>query len=161
MGRNMSGTGITNAPLERDAVRDALLDPARLARAIPGARSVERLADGRFAARLGFGVGPIRSVYDVELAVSTPADPYEFDVAGSSRGGLGRGRASGRVRLLVLPGGRTAVHWRYEGDIGGPVALAGETLLTAAGRVFCTAFFDRLIRDLTRRPPSGGRDGPA
>lgn len=149
--RPLSGAGSAAAPVPREAVRDALLDPACLARAIPGAHAVERLAERQFGARLRFGVGPLHGTYNVELVVDGPHDGFEFTVTGSSQGGLGTGRAMGVVRLLPLPRARTGIEFRYHGDIGGPVALAGTTLLTATARAFCAEFFRRLARDLGQR----------
>lgn len=155
MGRVLSGGGSATAPVPRELVRDALFDPGRLARAIPGAQSVDQLDAGRFGARLDFGVGPFRSVYAVELVVSASDRPFEFTVSGYSAGGLGNGRATGQVRLLTQPRSRTTIEWTYDGDIGGPVALAGRTLLAGAARVFCARFFDQLIRDLGRDASTG------
>ena len=157
--RPLSGAGSATAPVPREAVRDALLDPACLARAIPGAHAVERLAERQFGARLRFGVGPLHSVYSVELVVDGPADGFEFTVSGFSQGGLGTGRAMGVVRLLALPRARTGIEFEYQGDIGGPVALAGSTLLTATARAFCAEFFRRLARDLGRGPQPSGAAG--
>ena len=155
--RFLAGTGFTTAPVPREIVRDALLDPGRLARAIPGAQAVEQLADGRFTARLSFGVGPFTSIYSVELVVSSPREPFDFTVCGSSQGGIGTGRAAGAVCLIELPRRRTSIAWQYGGEVGGAVALAGNTLLRTTARAFCAEFFRRLVRDLNRPSPAPPR----
>ncbi len=144
MGCAIMGEGVTVAALPHATVHAALFDPALLARAIPGCVEVRPLGKGRFTARIDFGVGPFRSGYAVELQVTISGEPASFNLTGASAGGLGHGRAEGWVRLIPRPGGRTAIEWRFRGDIGGRVSLAGSRLLTITARVFCVRFFQRL-----------------
>ncbi len=149
MGRSLSGAGAMTTIVTREMIRDELLDPGRLARAIPGAQSVEQYAVGQFKARLLFGVGPLRSIYTIQLAVAESVEPFAFAVSGFSVGGSGNGRAAGQVRLSARSRALTTIEWQYSGDVGGPVALAGGALLRIASHAFCSRFFSRLIDDLT------------
>ncbi len=146
MDRAIEGAGSVRTSATREVVRAALLDPECLRRIIPGAQTVDRLAPDRFGATIRFGVGPFRTVYTVALTIANPADPFVFEITGSSVGGLGHGRAAGQVTLAAHTRSGTAIAWRYAGVIGGPVSMAGRGLLTLASQRFCAGVFDRLIR---------------
>ena len=156
--RRLAGAGRTEVPAAPAAVLAALLDPAVLAALIPGADSVEQSGEGQFRALLSYGVGSLRSRYQVELDLSGRDHAQAILMQGSSRGGLGGGSATGRVALHQARPGRTSIAWSYEGEVTGAVALAGDTLLRMSARLFVHRFFAALSRfpfpaeDAERRP---------
>lgn len=125
-------------------------DPEVLARAIPGVDGVESLGDGRFAARIGFGVGPFVAVYAVSLVLAEIAGASAVGVSGDATGRFGEGRARGELRMTPLPRGGARLGWTFEGAVSGPVALAGARLLHAASERFCRRVAEGLDRELLR-----------
>lgn len=124
------------------AIRAAILDPAILARIIPGAERVTRGPDGAFTATLRLGVGPFRGSQTVTVRVDGEAGG-ELSVSGHATGPFGSGDATGRI-LLHPEGGGTAIAWRYDGKVDGPVAFAGPFLLRLPATAFTTRVFMRL-----------------
>lgn len=153
----MRADGRAHVGAPPNMVRAAILDPAVLARIIPGAESVTRDGDGTFIATLGLGVGPFRGRQTVTLRAEAAGDGLA--VSGRAAGPFGSGEAAGRLALHP-EGEGTLILWRYEGRVNGPVALAGARLL----RLSAAAFVGRTFANL-RREGCGDRkvstDGPA
>lgn len=145
--RRIEGAGATTVPAGRDAVLAALLDPVVLQRIVPGAESVDRLGEGRFAAVVRLGVGRLSGRYAAELGITSGRAPGVLELSGRSSGPLGWGHAAARVTLTEQRRG-TRIAWGFDGVIGGIVTLAGQPVLTIASRLFIARFFAGLQRAL-------------
>jgi carbon monoxide dehydrogenase subunit G len=145
--RRVDGAGTLFLPASPDAVRRILFDPAALARIVPGAEKVERLAEGRFRAVLRLGVGRLAGRYAVLLDIGE-AGPGKVTLTGRSSGPLGHGEAAAQVTLAARPRG-TRIAWSFVGQVGGLVTLAGQPALGLASRLFIQRFFVGLRRSMT------------
>ncbi|WP_338663132.1 SRPBCC domain-containing protein [Pararoseomonas sp. SCSIO 73927] len=134
------------------AVRAAILDPAVLARIIPGAERVAGDGEGGYTAVLGLGVGPFRGRQAVALRAEDGAGGLA--VSGRADGPFGSGTATGRIDLLPEAGG-TLLCWRYDGAVRGPVSLAGPLLLRLSATAFTAGVFRALKRLLEERSRPG------
>ena len=148
----MLAEGCTPVRAAPGAVRAAILDAATLARIIPGAESVVRAPDGAFTAILGLGVGPFRGRQTVRIRVDE-ARANTLLVSGHADGPFGAGRATGGIDLLPTAQGGTVIAWHYEGEVHGPVALAGSVILRLSAAAFTAGVFRALGRSLGARCP--------
>jgi uncharacterized protein len=104
------------------AVLTALADPAQVAAALPGCRSVEAGADGRLAVVLDLSVASVSGLWSGTV---TPVDADTVRIAGSG--------APGNVDLTArADGDRTRL--TVEGEVSGPLATAGTAVLAASVR---------------------------
>jgi 2-furoyl-CoA dehydrogenase large subunit len=153
-GRTLSGGGEALVPAAPATVWDTLLEPQNLAAVIPGCRSLERVAENRYRARLTLGVGPVRGVFHAQVQLSELDPPSALTLSGDLNGPLGCSRGSGRMRLTPEAQG-TRVRYDYAFEITGKVAAVGGRMLDGAARVVIGQFFERLIAQV------GGQSAPA
>lgn len=136
------GSAAVDAPPER--LWAMLLDPALLARVVPGAHDVQRVNDTQFRAEVTLGIGPVRGRYKAEISLSDLDEPRSVTLSGSVDGALGFGRGQGRLRLEATGAARTVLHYEYEAALGGRVVSIAGRLLDGAARVVIREFFDAL-----------------
>jgi 2-furoyl-CoA dehydrogenase large subunit len=152
--RKLSGEGRAKVAASPEQVWAMLLDPATLAAVIPGCHDVRQLSETDFKADVTIGVGPVRSRYRARVTLFDLDKPNGVTLAGTADGALGFGSGKGRITLVPEPNGGTAIHYRYEAEIGGKVASIGGRLLDGAARLIIGQFF----ASLARRADGGGRD---
>jgi carbon monoxide dehydrogenase subunit G len=134
----------------------ALGDPARLAAALPGARSVRATAGGDGS---GDGAGDglavvadlaVASVRGLWSGTVTPLSADEVRIAGAG--------APGSVDLVVRASpDRTTL--TVEGEVGGPLATVGGAVVAAAARRLAETTLAALADPA--RPPAGSAPGVA
>lgn len=147
----------------RETVWTLLQDPEVLAKAMPGARRLERTGDGRYEGVIRIGVGPVTAAewaLQVELRDLLPPESYTMLV--DSRGALGFTRGTARVELLEEPGG---TRMRYQADlqVGGKVAGVGQRLLDQVAKMMTRQGLEALSREMEARladAPGSGEPAP-
>lgn len=146
--QRLAGEGTCAVKADVATVWTSLLDPQVLGELIPGTDRVEQDGD-RYEAWLSYGTGQIRARYHAQLSVSDLVPNQSLTLAGHSKGALGWGNARSLVSLAARRNG-TVITWRYEGHVGGPVALLGGFVLRAGGRLFVGRFFAAFAARLAR-----------
>ncbi|GES31814.1 hypothetical protein San01_43010 [Streptomyces angustmyceticus] len=164
-------------PFPVGTVRQALTEPERVARCVPGVQLDADAAPRTPAGRLRLRVGSSTITYRGTLTVGAAADDGPDDdgaaVTVEAKGTEVRGDGSVTVTLAVRlspatepgPGTTLACSGTVHGD--GRIAEAGDQSAASAGRRLLDRFADNLAADLRRRPTAGqaGEDttdgGPA
>ncbi len=137
------GTVEIAAPPER--VFAVLLDPAALARVIPGCHALEADGENRYRADVTVGIGLIKARYEARITLSDIEAPHRLRLAGSGSSSLGTGAGDGLVRLEATAEG-TRLHYDYRAQVGGKVAMVGSRMLEGAARVIVAQLFESLGR---------------
>ena len=85
--------GSTDMPAPRERVWAALLDPATLARALPGCEGLEEIGAGEYKATMKIGVAAIKGTFagKVRLFDLEPPTRYRMALEGSGGPGFVRG----------------------------------------------------------------------
>lgn len=137
----------------RDVVWKGLLDPAILARAVPGCEKLEAQPDGSYRAEMSVGIAAIKGRYHGRIEILDPAPPehYRMKVEGQGTGGFVRGEG---VLTLIEEGGGTLVSYSGESQVGGIIANVGQRLLQGAARQVVSHFFDAFAREIVARLPT-------
>jgi carbon monoxide dehydrogenase subunit G len=130
------------APRER--VWSALLDPDRLAAAIPGCEGLSEVEPGCYRVSVRVGVPGIRGTYAGEVRVLEAVAPEAYRLVGDAAGPGGKVRGDVRVSLEELDAGRTRLQVAGHLSFEGPMARLGEGMLLGAGRLLLGQFFGRL-----------------
>jgi carbon monoxide dehydrogenase subunit G len=127
----IQGTHQFSAPL--DQVWSALLDPAVLSRALPGAEQLVRAGENDYRAAMQVKVGPVQGRFEgkVELSDITPRTGYRLRVSGQGTPGFVNGEGTLR---LEANGEGTLLHYAGDVQIGGRIAGVGQRLLDSAAR---------------------------
>lgn len=134
----ISARYVFDAPARR--VWDTLMDPAALARCMPGCESLEPVGENEYQAVVNVGVGPVRGRYTAKIAI-TEAQPYQsyrLEIGGS--GSIGFANGTSRVTLEEQDG-KTTVQVSSQAEAGGTVARVGQRMMESVARGLLDRFF--------------------
>ena len=156
----MDITGEHRIPLPREAVFEALNDPAILGRCIPGCQSLERVGEHEFDADVLAKVGPVKARFRTRLEVSNLAPPESYTLSGQGKGGAaGFASGSADVTLEAAAGGETVLRYAARIQPGGKLAQVGSRLIGGTARKIGTDFFARFAEVVApAAAPSAGSE---
>ena len=153
----MELSGEQRIAARRQAVWQALNDPAVLRACIPGCEALERTGDGTFKATVLAKIGPVKERFSgrVELSNIRPLESYT--ISGEGKGGA-TGMAKGRADVVLVEDGATTI-LKYGGtaDVGGRLAQIGSRLLQSTANKYAADFFSRFDDIVTGKVPLGER----
>ncbi len=137
----------------REVVWQGLMDPAVLARAVPGCEKLEAHPDGSYRAEMSVGIAAVKGKYHGRIEILDPIAPerYRMKVEGQGTGGFVKGEG---VLTLTEQAGETAVSYSGEAQVGGIIANVGQRLLQGAARQIVGRFFEAFARELAARAPA-------
>ena len=156
--KGVHGQGQTIVPATPEQVWRTLIDPEKLAKIVPGCRSLELVGPDDYRAEVSLGVGAVRGRFEARVRLSDLEPPRAATLRGGLQGPLGASVGEGHVTLSAVEGG-TLVAYSYAIDISGTVAAVGGRLLDGASRVLVGQFFERLVAQAV--PPRGAPGAPA
>ena len=134
----IEGTQELRAP--RDRVYAAMIDPAVLARTIPGCEKLELTGDNTYSVTLRAGVGSIKGLFigNVRLQEIHPPEHYKIVVDGKGQPGFLKG--SGVIDLAERDG-VTEIRYSGEVQVGGTIAGVGQRMIEGAAKMMASQFF--------------------
>ncbi len=150
----ISGTSTLEAP--PDQVWAAILDPAVLARCIPGCEALTTLGEDRYAMTVTAGVAAIKGTYAGEVALTDQDAPSGLTLKASGAGAPGTIDADVRVRLSRSAAGGTDLAYDADATVGGTIGGVGQRMLAGVTKKMAGQFFSALDDDI-----AGGGAGPA
>jgi carbon monoxide dehydrogenase subunit G len=155
----ISGTSTLDAPV--DKVWEAMLDPAVLARCLPGCESLSVIEEDRYAMAVTAGVAAIKGTYAGEVALSEKVEPHSLTMKASGVGAPGTIDADVRVRLTPSAGGGTDLTFDADASVGGAIGGVGQRMLAGVTKKMAGQFFTALDQDIAGllpvRAPAAGR----
>ena len=122
-----------------------LMDPAALAKVIPGCHALTADGPNRYRADVTVGVGLVKARYEALIALSDIDPPRRLRLSGSGRSSLGTGAGDGLVTLEATATG-TRLNYDYQAQVGGKVAMVGSRMLEGAARIIVAQLFESLGR---------------
>ena len=150
----MTGTGSLTVAVANERVWRALLDPAVLARTIPGCHKLDEVGPNDYRAEVSLGIGVIKGRFTASVTLSNLDPPHSALLSGSLSGPLGVSVGSGRVRFSPAGEG-TKIDYDYTVEISGTVAAVGGRMLDGATKVLIRQFFQRLVAEMQGGPGAG------
>jgi 2-furoyl-CoA dehydrogenase large subunit len=153
-GHVLRGDGSTTVPAAPEAVWRMLLDPAALAKVIPGCRTLDAVGQDSYRGEVDMGVGPVRGRFQANVRLFDLDEPRQACLAGDIVGPLGSGSGTGTVTLEPVGEG-TLVTYRYEVKAAGKVAAVGGRMLDGAARALIRQFFNSLVHQAGGAKPAG------
>ena len=140
--------GSNDIPAPRERVWKALLDPATLARVIPGCEGLDEIGPGEYKAKMKIGVAAIKGTFEgkVRLFDLEPPNRYKMALEGSGGPGFVRGEASMEHSDTV---GGTRVRYGADVQVGGLIASVGQRMLGGVSKMMLDQFFSRMSETLT------------
>ncbi len=142
----ISGNATLTAPV--DQVWNAFMDPAVLARTLPGCESLTETGPDAYAMRVTAGVAAVKGTYDGTVAISDKAEPGSFTMKAQGAGGPGTIAADVAVRLAPSAGGGTDLAYDADAVVGGVIGGVGQRMLTGVTKKMAGEFFTAVDRDI-------------
>lgn len=141
----IEGTHTVAAPRQR--VYQVMIDPAALAKALPGCERLEASAPDTFRLKMKLGLAALSGSYQGTVKLSQRRPPEHLRLTLNGRGPWGFAEGDGTLTLSEQDG-KTSV--RYEGEVrvGGMIASVGQRLLGGAARMVIGQFFQNLDREV-------------
>ena len=146
----ISGSNTLTAPV--DDVWGAMLDPAVLARCLPGCESLTTTGPDQYAMRVTAGVAVIKGTYDGQVAITDKNPPGSLTMRASGSGAPGTIDAVVDVRLAPHDDGGTVLSYDADATVGGTIGGVGQRMLAGVTRKMAGEFFSALDADIA----SGG-----
>jgi carbon monoxide dehydrogenase subunit G len=147
----ISGSNTLTAPV--DQVWGAMLDPAVLARCLPGCETLTTMGPDEYAMRVTAGVAAIKGTYDGQVAITDREEPDQDSSAAlrmkaSGSGAPGTIDAVVDVRLAPHDGGGTVLSYDADATVGGTIGGVGQRMLAGVTRKMAGEFFTALDNDI-------------
>jgi len=139
--------GSYDIPAPRDRVWQALLDPAQLAKAIPGCEELEAIGEGEYKATMKVGVAAVKGTFQGKVKLSDIQPPTRYRMAVEGSGGPGFVRGEAAMELSEVEGG-TRVACSADVQIGGLIAGVGQRMLGGVAKMMLDQFFSRMAEQL-------------
>ncbi|HKX43683.1 MAG TPA: carbon monoxide dehydrogenase subunit G [Burkholderiaceae bacterium] len=159
----MDITGSQTIPAPRQAVWDALHDPAVLKQCLPGCESVERAPDGTLRVVVAAAVGPLRARFNGTLRLTEAREPESCVIVFEGQGGaVGFGRGKSGVQLSETAQG-TQLAYTAQAEVGGKLAQVGSRLIDSVAHKMADDFFESFRHQLMPASPqeSAPPDAPS
>jgi 2-furoyl-CoA dehydrogenase large subunit len=153
-GKGLAAQGEVELSAPPEAVFAVMMDPAALAKVIPGCSSLDQVGQNRYRADVTVGIGLIKARYAAEIALSDIEAPHRLRLAGSGLSSMGAAKGSGLVTLTPHEGG-TLLSYDYQAEVSGKVAAVGGRMLEGAAKIVLKQLFEQLGRQ------AGGQGGGA
>jgi 2-furoyl-CoA dehydrogenase large subunit len=149
----LSGAGSTEIAAPVDVVWQAMLDPERLSKAIPGCRDLVRTGEDRYTASVRLSVAGIGTTVAAAIALVDPEPPKRVTLKGEASSDLGDGEGEALVTLTPTASGGTRLDYEWGGDLSGKAAAIGHRMLAGVMSRVVAQIFDRLGADITGQRP--------
>lgn len=148
----MKMTGEVALPAHRQTVWEQLNDPAVLKACIPGCQSLERTAEGGFAAVAKIKVGPVSATFKGAVTLSDLDPPNGYKITGEGEGGVaGFAKGGAVVKLTDAPQGGTLLTYEVEANIGGKLAQLGARLIDGVAKKMADQFFGTFAKAISAK----------
>jgi uncharacterized protein len=136
----------------RETVWGLLHDPQVLERAMPGARSMERVGEDLYSGRMVVGVGPVSAAeFAITVELHGKVEPERYEMKVDGQGPLGFTRGAATVELDEDGDRGTVMRYRAELQVGGRIAGVGQRLLDTVAGMMMKQGLNALDREITRR----------
>ena len=151
----MEMTGERRIPAPRQQVWEALNDPrGRCRPRSPAARSVERVGDDQFQAKVALKLGPMSAKFGGKVKLENLNPPASYTITGEGNGGaMGFAKGGADVALEELGPAETLLKYAVKAQVGGKMAQLGARLIDSTAKQMADQFFDRFAARLTPAVP--------
>jgi uncharacterized protein len=136
----------------RETVWELLQDPDVLAKALPGTKTLTKVAEDRYEGLMKVSVGPVTAAeFNVNVVLRDKVAPATFSMHIEGKGGVGFTKGTATIELDEQPGPVTVMTYRSDVQVGGKIAGVGQRLLESVGKMMTKQALDALNKELERR----------
>ena len=129
-----------DAPLEH--VWACIRDPAFVAPCVPGCQDVEDIGGGAYRAAVKVGIGPIKTVFklDIEVLEETPPNFARVETRGQENTNASRLTAKSELTLTASGDDTTRVHYKSDVQVVGRLAKFGLGIMKKKAKTLGAEF---------------------
>lgn len=144
----MKLSGDKVVPASREAVYDAMLDPATLKDALPGCEKLEEIGPDEYQAVMTIGVAMIKGKYDGKVKITDQTRPEGFTMHIEGKGPQGQLSGVGTVKFEALGENETRVIYDGDASVRGMLARIGSRVIQPAANMIVGKFFTELTQKM-------------
>lgn len=146
----LNGTFTFDGPRAR--VWDILQDPEVLAKALPGTKTLTKVAEDRYQGVMKVNVGPMSAAeFAINVELKDKVAPETFAMQIDGKGAVGFTKGTATIALDEQPGPVTVMTYTSDVQIGGKIAAVGQRLLESVGKMMTRQALEALNRELKQR----------
>ena len=146
----LSGTFTFDGP--RSRVWDILQDPEVLAKALPGTKTLTKVAEDRYQGVMKVNVGPMSAAeFAINVELKDKVAPERFAMQIDGKGAVGFTKGTATIALDEQAGPVTVMTYTSDVQIGGKIAAVGQRLLESVGKMMTRQALEALNRELKAR----------
>ena len=146
----LSGTFTFEGPRER--VWEILQDPAVLAKALPGTRTLTQVGEDRYEGVMKVSIGPVNAAeFAMNVELKDKVAPERFSMVIDGKGGVGFTKGTANIGLEEQAGPVTVMTYTSDVQVGGRIAAVGQRLLESVGKMMTRQALDALNNELKAR----------
>jgi uncharacterized protein len=146
----LSGTFTFDGPRAR--VWDILQDPDVLAKALPGTKTLTKVAEDRYQGVMKVNVGPMSAAeFAINVELKDKVAPESFAMHIDGKGAVGFTKGTATIALAEQHGPLTVMTYTSDVQIGGKIAAVGQRLLESVGKMMTKQALEALNKELKAR----------
>ena len=146
----LSGTLTFEGP--RSRVWEILQDPAVLAKALPGTKTLTKVGEDKYQGVMKVSVGPVNAAeFAMSVELKDKVEPEKFSLVIDGKGGVGFTKGTASIALEEQPGPVTVMTYTSDVQVGGKIAAVGQRLLESVGKMMTRQALDALNKELKSR----------
>ncbi|QHA93091.1 carbon monoxide dehydrogenase subunit G [Bacillus sp. N1-1] len=144
----MNGKGklSLNAGIERSW--QVLMDPNVLEGCIMGCEKLELIDENKYEAELAMGIAAVKGRYSSTIELTDLEKPKHYKLIVKGEGGPGTVEAVGNIDLVAEDETTTTLHYTYDAEVGGKVAMIGQRMLGGVAKMLIQDFFKKFKKEL-------------
>ena len=143
----LSGTFTFEGPRAR--VWEILQDPAVLAKALPGTKTLTQVGEDKYQGVMKISVGPVNAAeFAMSVELKDKVEPEKFSMVIDGKGGVGFTKGTASIALEEQPGPVTVMTYTSDVQVGGKIAAVGQRLLDSVGKMMTRQALDALNKEL-------------
>jgi hypothetical protein len=126
------------------------MDPATIAKVMPGCERLEEVAPDTYEATLKLGIAAIKGTYtgSVRLLDKTPPSCYRMLIDGSGTPGFVKGEATIE---LQEQGDKTLLTYDADTQVGGLIANVGQRMISGVAKMLINQSLQKLAAELSQQ----------
>ena len=146
----LTGTFTFEGPRAR--VWEILQDPAVLAKALPGTKTLTKVGEDKYQGVMKVSVGPVNAAeFAMTVELKDKVEPEKFSMVIDGKGGVGFTKGTASIALEEQPGPVTVMTYTSDVQVGGKIAAVGQRLLESVGKMMTRQALDALNKELKSR----------
>jgi hypothetical protein len=156
----LCGTYTFEGPRAR--VWEILQDPAVLAKALPGTKTLTQVGEDRYQGVMKVSVGPVNAAeFAMNVELKDKVAPERFAMVIDGKGGVGFTKGTATIQLDEQPGPVTVMTYSSDVQVGGRIAAVGQRLLESVGKMMTRQALEALNSELKLRLRTNGPQSPS